>query len=141
MNPPAVAALRSNAAATYVVLDDDDRVSSVSPRLHDDVGHWLGHVLWDHLPRAREVCGPLLDEARASGKPVESVVFYSGRVERLTVIPASDGLAVHVECLAELDVTTLGTLTQSLRRVEAALAGRASERPDRRLPVSPRALP
>ena len=104
------------------MLDADDRITHVSPHLHHDLGSWLGHVLWDHLPGAREVYGPCFDEARSSGQPVESVVFYSGRVKRLTVIPAADGLAVHVERLAELDVTSLGTLTRSL----AADRGRAS---------------
>jgi hypothetical protein len=98
-------------------------------------------VLWDHLPGAREIYGPCFDEARSSGQPVESVVFYSGQVKRLTVIPAADGLAVHVERLAELDVTSLGTLTRSLLQIEAALAGRASGRHDRRAPGSLRALP
>ena len=104
------------------MLDGDDRITHVSPHLHHELGSWLGHVLWDHLPGAREIYGPCFDEARSSGQPVESVVFYSGRVKRLTVIPAADGLAVHVERLAELDVTSLGTLTRSL----AADRGRAS---------------
>ena len=141
MSSPAVAALRGTAADTYVVLDDDDRVVSVSPPLHTGLAHWLGHVLWDHLPGAREVCSPCFEEARAAGRPVESVVFYSGRVERLTAFPASDGLAVHVELLAEVDVTTLGTLTRTLAQVEAALAARVSAQRDPRLPSSLRALP
>jgi hypothetical protein len=141
VSSPAVAALRGTAADTYLVLDDDDRIISVSPRLHDDLGRWLGHVLWDHLPAAREIYGPCFDEARASGQPVESVVFYSGRVKRLTAIPAADGLAVHVERLAELDVTSLGTLMRSLEQVEAALAARGSGQRDPRAPGSLRALP
>ena len=140
MNSPAIAALRT-ATDTYVVLDDDDRVVSVSPRLHDDLGHWLGQVFWDHLPAAREIYEPCFQQARATGQPAQSVVFYSGRVKRLTAIPAADGLAVHIERLAELDVTTLGTLTRSLERVEAALAGRAPGQPDPRSPASLRALP
>lgn len=140
MNSSAIAALRT-ATDTYVVLDDDDRVVSVSPRLRHDLGHWLGHVLWDHLPAAREIYEPCFQQARASGQPAQSVVFYSGRVKRLTAIPAADGLAVHIERLAELDVTTLGTLTRSLERVEAALAGRAPGQPDPRSPASLRALP
>jgi hypothetical protein len=137
----AVEALRSAAPDAYIVLDTDDRITHVSPHLHHDLGGWLGHVLWDHLPGAREIYEPSFDEARSSGQPVESVVFYSGRVKRLTVIPAADGLAVHVERLAELDVTSLGTLTRSLVQIEAALAGRVSERHDPRAPGSPRALP
>jgi hypothetical protein len=140
MSSPA-AELRNAAPEAYIVLDGDDRITHVSPHLHHDLGSWLGHVLWDHLPGAREIYGPCFDEARSSGQPVESVVFYSGRVKRLTVIPAADGLAVHVERLAELDVTSLGTLTRSLLQIEAALAGRASGRHDRRAPGSLRALP
>jgi hypothetical protein len=137
----AAEALRSGAPDAYIVLDAEDRITHVSPHLHHDLGSWLGHVLWDHLPGAREVYGPCFDEARSSGQPVESVVFYSGRVKRLTVIPAADGLAVHVERLAELDVTSLGTLTRSLAQIEAALAGRASGRHDPPRRGSPRALP
>jgi hypothetical protein len=126
MSSPAVDALRHAAPDAYLVLDDDDRIVHVSSRLHDDFGPWVGHVLWERLPAAREVYGPAFDEARTSGHPVESIVFYSGRVKRLTVIPGPDGLAVHVERLAEVDVTSLATLTASLAQIEAELAGRAS---------------
>ena len=141
MSAPAAAGLHGRATDTYLVLDDRDRIVSVSPRLHHDLVHWLGHVLWDHLPAAKEIYGPCFDEARASGQPVESVVFYSGRVKRLTAIPGADGLAVHVEHLAEVDVTSLATLTQSLERVEAALAARAPERRDPQARGSLQALP
>lgn len=141
MSSPAVDALRHAASAAYVVLDDDDRITHVSAPLHDDLGHWVGHVLWDHLPGARDGYGPTLDEARSSGRPVDSIVYYSGRVMRLTAIPGADGLALHVECLAELDVTTLGTLTRSLARIEAALADRASARSDSPARASLQALP
>lgn len=134
-------AVREAAADAYVVLDDDDRITHVSAHLHDELGRWIGHVLWDHLPGAREVYGPCFDEARSSGRPVESIVFYAGRVKRLTAIPASAHLAVHVERLAELDVTSLGTLTRSLAQIESALAGRASAQRDSREPASLRALP
>jgi hypothetical protein len=141
VSAPADVRLRGTATDTYLVLDDRDRIVSVSPRLHHDLVHWLGHVLWDHLPAAKEIYGPCFDEARASGKPVESVVFYSGRVKRLTAIPGADGLAVHVERLAEVDVTSLATLTQSLAQIEAALAGQGSAQSDRRAHESPRPLP
>jgi len=139
--PPDVVRLRGTATDTYLVLDDRDRIVSVSPRLHHDLVHWLGHVLWDHLPAAREIYGPCFDEARASGEPVESVVFYSGRVKRLTAIPGADGLAVHIERLAEVDVTSLSTLTQSLERVEAALSARVPEQRDPQERASLQALP
>ena len=141
MSSPAVDALRHAAPDAYVVLDDRDRITHVSARLHDDFGRWIGHVLWDHLPGAREVYGPTFGEARTSGRPVESVVFYSGRVKRLTVIPGPDGLAVHVERLAELDLRTLATLTASLAQIESALAGRACAQPDSPARASLRALP
>jgi len=141
MSSPAVDALRHAAPAAYLVLDDDDRITHVSARLHDDFGRWIGHVLWEHLPGARDVYGPTFDEARTSGNPVESVVFYSGRMKRLTVIPGPDGLAVHVEQLAQVDITTLATLTASLAQIEAVLAGRASAQPDSPAHASLRALP
>jgi hypothetical protein len=141
MSQPAVDALRHAAPDTYVVLDDDDRVTYVSPALSDAFGRWLGHVLWDHLPQARDVYGPTFDEARASGAPVQSIVFYSGRVKRLTAIPAGDGLAVHVERLMDLDVTSLGTLTLGLAQIANALADPASALHDSRAPASLRALP
>jgi hypothetical protein len=141
VSAPADVVLRGTATDTYLVLDDRDRIVSVSPRLHHELVHWLGHVLWDHLPAAKEIYGPCFDEARRSGQPVESVVFYSGRVKRLTAIPGADGLAVHIERLAEVDVTSLATLTQSLERVEAALAARVPEQRDPQERASLQALP
>jgi len=95
----------------YMVLDEDDRIAYVAPALEAELGRCAGHVLWHHLPKADRVYGPVFEEARATGTAVEAAVFYSGRVERLTAIPAADGLAVHVQRLEALDVTTLGTLT------------------------------
>lgn len=132
---------RAGASDAYIVLDDADRIVHVSAPLHDSLGRWLGHVLWDHLPGARDIYEPSFEEARASGEPVTATVFYSGRLKRLTAIPAVDGLAVHVERIAELDVTSLGTLMQSLERIESALALRASEQHDPRSHASLRALP
>jgi hypothetical protein len=125
----------------YIVLNADDRLSYVSAGFQDDLGGWIGHVLWDHLPGAREIFGPGFDEARATGRSVERVVFYAGRVKRLTAIPAPDGLAVHVERLATLDVTTLGTLAQSLAQIAEALDAREPAQPDSRAHASLRALP
>lgn len=141
MSSPAVDALRHSAPDAYVVLDDLDRITHVSSKLHGELGRWIGHVLWDHLPGARDVYAPTFDEARATGVPVQSVVFYSGRVKRLTAIPGPDGLAVHVERLAELELTSLATLTRSLASIEAALADRETERSDSPAPASLRALP
>ena len=137
----AVDPLRSSAPDAYFVLDDDDRVLYVSLEFHDTRGRGVGHVLWDHLPRAREVYEPHFIEARATGKPVEALIFYAGRLKRLLVITDSDGLAVHVENLAELDVTNLGTLRLSLERIERALAGRGSAQLDSRARASLQVLP
>ena len=137
----AVDPLRSSAPDAYFVLDDDDRVLHVSLEFHDTRGRGVGHVLWDHLPRAREVYEPHFIEARATGKPVEALIFYAGRLKRLLVIAGGDGLAVHVENLAELDVTNLGTLRLSLERIERALAGRGSAQLDSRARASLQVLP
>ena len=141
MSSRAADSVRSSAPDTYVVLDDDDRIVHVSAPLHDAFAPWLGHVIWDHLPAARDVYGPHFDEARASAEPVVAVVFYAGRLKRLTVIPAADGLAVHIERLTALDVTTLGTLIRSLERIERELADQGFARLDPRAHGSLRALP
>jgi hypothetical protein len=133
--------VRSSAPCAYFVLDDHDRVVHLSREFHDTRGRGVGHVIWDHLPRAREIYGPFFAEARATGRPVETTIFYAGRLKRLLAIPGGDGLAVHVENLAELDVTSLATLTRSLERLDAVLADRASEPHDRRSRVSLQALP
>ena len=141
MSAAADAALRASAPEAYTVLDDDDRIVHLSAPYHDTRGRGVGHVFWDSLPHAREVYEPHFAEARATGRPVDAVVFYAGRLKRLLVIPGRDGLAVHVENLVELDVTSLETLTRSLAQVDAVLADRASGRPDRRSRGSLRALP
>jgi hypothetical protein len=125
----------------YIVLDPDDRISYVSAGLQDELGRWVGHVIWHHLPKADSVYGPLFEEARATGRTVEAVVFYAGRVKRLTAIPAADGLAVHVERLEALDVRTLGTLAESLDRVARVLGAPAHAQPDSPARGSLRALP
>ena len=141
MNEHVVDALRASAPDAYVVLDDDDRVVHVSQPFHDTRGRGVGHVFWDHLPEAREIYGPHLAEARETGRPVEALIFYAGRLKRLLAIPGGDGLALHIENLGELDVTSLGTLTQSLQRLDDVLAGRASVQHGRRSHASLRALP
>jgi len=133
--------VRSSAPGAYFVLDDDDRVVHLSREFHDTRGRGVGYVFWDHLPRAREVYGPPFAEARATGRPVETTIFYAGRLKRLLAIPGADGLAVHVENLAELDVTSLGTLTRSLEQLDAVLADRASAPHDRQSHASLQALP
>lgn len=125
----------------YIVLDSNDRVIQVGADLRDQLAPFLGHVLWEHIPDAKPLYGPSFDEARRSGSEVEFPAFYRGRAQRLRAVPGGDTLAVHVERLSELDVTTLGTLAESLRQIEAELAARAPERLDRPAPSSLRALP
>ena len=141
MSLRAVDSARSSAPGAYFVLDDDDRVVHVSREFHNTRGLGVGHVFWNHLPRAREVYGPHFAEARATGKPVEATIYYAGRLKRLLAIPGGDGLAVHVENLVELDVTSLATLMRSLEQLDAVLADRASARHDRRSHASLQALP
>ena len=56
----ALDALRSAAPDAYFVLDDDDRILHVSKAFHDTRGRGVGHVFWDHLPRARRGLRPAL---------------------------------------------------------------------------------
>jgi hypothetical protein len=128
-------------STAYVVLDANDRVIQVGEDLRDQLAPFLGHVLWEHLPGAERLCGAGFDTARRMGSEVEFPVFYRGRAKRLRAVPAGTMLAVHVERLAELDVTTLGTLKESLLRIEAELSARGSGRLDRPAPASLRALP
>jgi hypothetical protein len=124
-----------------VVLDANDRVIQVGEGIRDQLAPFLGHVLWEHMPDAEPLFGPGFDEARRRGAEVEFPVFYRARAERLRAVPVGDTLAVHIEHLPELDVTTLGTLKESLLRIEAELSAPASERLDRRAHASLRALP
>jgi hypothetical protein len=125
----------------YVVLDESDRITYVSRGLADELGRWVGHVLWDHLPGAQGVYGPCFEEARATGRATERAVFYAGRAKRLTATPAPDGLRVHVQRLAALDVRSLGTLAESLARIAEALGAPEHAQPDSPAPASLRALP
>jgi len=141
MSTPAHAQGGSPPPDAYFVLDDEDRVLYVSPHFRDPRGISLGHVIWDHLPDAQAVYGPHFEEARATGERVDALIYYAGRLKRLVVLPGGDGLAAHVENLAEIDVTNLGTLIRSLELIENALADRACEQPDSRARASLQALP
>ena len=141
------------ASTAYVVLDANDRVIQVGEDLRDQLAQSRGApgrvgcpganppADLASLPDAEPLCGPGFDEARRIGSEVEFPLFYRGRAKRLRAVPAGDTLAVHVERLAELDVTTLGTLKESLLRIEAELPARGSEQLDRPAPSSLRALP
>lgn len=133
---------RLRASLTAAIGELDRRVARLeSPRGRGELLPFLGHVLREHIPDTEPLLDPGFDEARRTGSEVELPVSYRGRAERLRAVPAGDTLAVHVERLAELDVTTLGTLTESLRRIEAELAGPVSERRGPRALSSLRALP
>ena len=131
----------ASTSTAYVVLDANDRLIQVGEDLRDQLAPFLGHVLWEHMPDAEPLCGPGFDEARRIGAEVEFPVFYRGRAKRLRAVPVGDTLAVHVEGLAELDVTTLGTLKESLVRIEAELPDPGCEQLDRPAPSFLRALP
>lgn len=130
-----------HAISYYFVLDDEDRVVAVGPRREYADNPFLGHVLWSRLPGAEPLLRPRFDEARRTGQEVEFTTFYAGRTKHIKLIPAADGLAVHVEQLTVLDVRTLATLAQSLKRVEAELDARAREQLDPPAPASLQALP
>ena len=91
MTVPALDALRSALPDSYVVLDADDRITHVSSPLHDDLGRWLGHVLWDHLPGAREVYGPAFAVARASGEPARNAKLIAITIGAFTSPSPSPG--------------------------------------------------
>ena len=122
------------------VLDADDRVTYVSAQ--PEVGvPFLGQIVWERLPESEPLLRDRFDEARKTGKEIEFRVYYGGGAKRIRATPADDALSVSVEPLTSLDVSTLATLAESLKKIEAELVARASERPDRRAPSSPQALP
>lgn len=125
----------------YFVLDDDDRVIAVGPKWEHADNPFLGHVVWSRLPGAEPLLRPRFDEARRTGQEVEFTTFYAGRAKHMKLIPAADGLAVHVEQLTALDVRSLVTLAESLERIEAELDARGHERLDPPARGSLQALP
>jgi hypothetical protein len=130
-----------NEVPRYFVLDAEDRIVQVSEKYHENMGRFLGHSVWEFLPRAEFLFRPHLEEARRTGGPVTTTVFYAGRTVDLRIIPSGNWLAVHPRSRTELNVRTLGTLAESLRRIEAELDAREPERRDPPAPVSLRALP
>ena len=71
-----------------------------------------------HLPVPRRRLRADLRRGTVVGHACRVGRLLRGTVKRLTAIPAPDGLAVHVERLGELDLTSLATLTRSLTQVE-----------------------
>jgi hypothetical protein len=130
-----------NEIPRFFVLDAEDRIVQVSEKYHENMGRFLGHPIWEYLPRAEFLFRPHLEEARRTGRPVESTVFYAGRTIDLRIVPSGQSLAIYPKSRTELNVRTLATLAASLRRIEAELDARAPERHDPPAPASLQALP
>jgi hypothetical protein len=130
-----------NEIPRFFVLDAEDRIVQVSEKYHENMGRFLGHPVWEYLPRAEFLFRPHLEEARRTGLPLESTVFYAGRTIELRIVPSGDLLAIYPKSRTELNVRTLATLAESLRRIEAELDARAPVRRDPPAPASLQALP
>jgi hypothetical protein len=130
-----------NEVPRFFVLDAEDRIVQVSEKYHENMGPFLGHPLWEFLPRAEFLFRPHLEEARRTGRPVESTIFYAGRTVDLRIVPSGESLAIHPTSRTELNVRTLATLAESLSRIEAELDAREPERRDPPAPASLQALP
>jgi len=128
-------------ADSFYVLDADDRITQVSGALRDTIGPFLGHSFWEASPQAEPLFGPHFEDARRTGREVEFTEFYAGYVGRRRVVPSGKALTVFVTPIRQVDVTTLATLAESLREVEAEIAARAPERLDRPTPSFLQALP
>ena len=123
------------------VVDRHDRIVQVADDHRATMARYLGHPLWVYLPGSEPVLSPIFEDARGAGEVVESTVFYAGRTLDLRIVPSEELLAIYPKSRTELNVRTLATLAQSLRTIEAELAARERERPDRQAPASPQALP
>jgi hypothetical protein len=123
------------------IVDSDDRIVTVVGHLEDTLGPFLGHSLWEANPQAERLFAPHFAEARRTGREVEFTSFYAGRLARRRVVPTGQTLTVYATPLEELDIRTLGTLSESLLRVEAELAAQAPAQPDPPARASLQALP
>jgi hypothetical protein len=123
------------------IVDSDDCIVTVVGHFEDTLGPFLGHSLWEANPQAERLFAPHFAEARRTGREVEFTSFYAGRLARRRVVPIGQTLTVYATPLEKLNVRTLGTLSESLLRVEAELAGQASEQLDPPARASLRALP
>ena len=131
----------SRRRSAHIVLGEGDRIVRVGPEVQGLMGPFIGHVLWERLPDAERLLRPHFDRARRSGQAVEFTVYYAGRVRSYRAVPCGDKLAIDVEHLAEIDVTSLETLARSLSRVEDELTARAHAQLDPPAPASLQALP
>jgi hypothetical protein len=110
----------------HFVLDDDDRITYVWPELGNAMAPFVGRLIWELLPGAEGLLRHPFDDARRTRREIRFTTFYAGRFNSIRAMPAADGLAVHVEQLGSLNVRTLSTLAESLRRIEAELVARES---------------
>jgi hypothetical protein len=125
----------------FFIIDADDRIVQVSEEYHASMGRFLGHSLWEYLPRAKLLVRPHLEEARRTGDEVDSMIFYAGGTVELRVVPSGQSVTVYTTRRTELNVRTLGTLAESLRSIERELAAREPGRRDRPALGSLQALP
>ena len=128
-------------ADSFYVLDADDRITHVSGQQKETLGQLLGHSFWEASPQAEPLFGQHFEEARRTGREVVFTEFYAGYLARRRVVPAGETLTVFVTPIRRLDVRTLATLAESLKSIEAELAGRASELLGSPAPASLQALP
>lgn len=120
-------------------VDQDDRIVQTCDR-NEGMAAFLGHPLWEYLPRAEPMLRPYFDEARRFGREVEATIFYAGVLFVLRIAPSRENLTVSVTRRVELDVSTLATLAASLGSIEAELGARAPSRLGRPALASRRAL-
>lgn len=123
------------------VIDASDRIVQVGDEEPRGMAPFLGHPLWEYLPHGEAVFGPLFEKTRSAGVEVETIVYYAGATMNIRIVPSGRSLVVYATRRTELDVTTLGTLSASLRTIEQELGARAPAQPDRRALGSRQALP
>jgi hypothetical protein len=126
----------------FFVLDPDDRLVQVSDGYQKSMRRFLGHPLWEYMPHAEELFVPLLEQARRTGRPVESTIFYAGGLIDVRIVPSGDDrLTVYRTRNSNLDFTTLASLAESLSQIEQELSARAPEQLDPPAHASLQALP
>ena len=109
-------------ASRWIVLDEEDRIVDVSDDAEPIFGSLLGESLWERFPAAGAVFAPYCDEARRTGRDVELVEFFEGTLKRVRYSPSGSRVRATWEILAAVDVSSLDTLQESLRAINAALA-------------------
>jgi hypothetical protein len=110
-----------------LVIDRHYVVVEVTDAARTRLGRALGHNLWESLPGAETLFRPHCELAWRTGRSVEFVEFYEGRVVRVTATHRKDHLlALSWQVLARVDTLTLDGLRSSLSGAISALE--ASER-------------